>query len=129
VLGAGLGHVEEVAELLELVDDRARHLHVEELGDAHRQVVQVLDAERCRHPLGRAEGVDEHRGVEALHALEQQGLVSLRRAFRDAIGDLGDLQVAGDAGAHALEVTGLLEVSDELAKVVEGHVTTRGSTA
>ena len=115
---------------LQVFDDRCRHPHVEELGDTRRQLLQVLDPERGRHPLGRAEGVDEHRRVEALHALEQQGLVSLRRALRDAVGDLGDLQVAGDAGAHALEVPDLLQVSDELAEVLEGHACgriTRGS--
>ena len=128
-LGAGLGDVEEIAELLELLDDRARHPHVEELRDARRQVVQVLDAERRRHALRRAEGVDEHGRVEPLDVLEQERLVQLRRALRDAVGDLGDLEVAGDAGAHPLELSRLVEVCDELAEVVEGHALTRGSRA
>src|SRR3989441_12164053 len=74
-----------------------------------RSLVQMADAERYRQPVGRAEGVDEHRHVEALDALEEERHVPLAWALRDAIGDLRDLEVARDGDGHPAEAPGLLE--------------------
>ena len=120
-LGAGLGDVEQVAELSELVEERARHPEVEELRHPCGQLVEPLDAKRRRHALGRAEGVDEHRRREPLHVLEEQRQVLLGGSLRDAVGDLGDLEVARDRCRHAAKLTALVEVRDELPEVGEGH--------
>ena len=73
------------------------------------------------HPVLGAEGIHEHRHVEALDALEQQRHVAVGRALRDAVGDLGDLQIARDGRRHPLEPPVLLEMVDELAEVGEAH--------
>jgi hypothetical protein len=129
-LGAGLGQVEEIAELAQLVERGAGHAQVEQLGDPGRDVVEAIDAERGGHALARAERIDEQRHVEALHVLEEQGHVASARALGDTVGDLGDLQIARDRRAHPLEPALLLEVGDELAEIGEGQrPPTRGSTA
>ena len=79
-LGARLGEVEEVAEPAQLVEERARHAEVEELGHAGGEIVEPLDAEGRRHARGRAEGVDEDGHREALDVLEEEGDVVLARA-------------------------------------------------
>ena len=127
LLARGVGHapgprlheVEERAELPEPLGERAGQLHVEELGDALAELVQGPDAERQRQPVGRAEGVDEYRHVGALDALEEERQVPVGRALRDAIGDLGDLEVARDRDGHAAETPGLLEAGDELPEIAE----------
>jgi len=129
-LGAGLGDVEQVAELAELVEERAGHPEIEELRHPCGQLVEPLDAKRRRHALGRAEGVDEHRRRKPLHVFEEQGHVLLGGPLRDAIGDLGDLEVARDRCRHAAKLTALVEVCDELPEIGEGHAcgpVTRGS--
>ena len=83
------------------------------------ELVQGPDAERQRQPVGRAEGVDEHRHVGALDALEEERHVPLARPLRDAIGDLRDLEVARDGDGHPAEAPGLLEAGDELPEVAE----------
>jgi hypothetical protein len=130
-LGPGLGEVEEIAELPQLVERGAGHPQIEQLGDPAGDVVETIDAERGGHALARAERVDEDGRVEALHVLEEQGHVASAPALRHAVGDLGDLQVTRDRRAHPLEPALLLEVGDELAEIGEGHdrPSTRGSTA
>jgi hypothetical protein len=120
-LGAGLHHVEEGAELAQLVEDRAGHAQVDQLGHARGELVEMAHAERGGHAIGRAEGVDEHRHLGALHVLEEQRQVAAARALGHAVGDLGDLQIARDRRAHALEGALFLEVGDELAEVGERH--------
>ncbi len=126
-LGPGLGDVEEVAQLSQLVEEGPGHAQIEQLGHARREIGQVLDAQRRGHPLGRAEGIDEHGHVEPLDLLEEEGLIALAPPLGDAVRDLRDLQIARDAGPHAPELSVLLEMGDELAEVVEGHAATRGS--
>jgi hypothetical protein len=91
-----LHEVEERAELREPLGERTRELEVEELRDALAQLVEVAQAEGGAHPVLRAERVHEHGHVEVLDALEQQGHVLLGRAFRHAVGNLGNLEVARD---------------------------------
>ena len=96
-LGPALATSKRSPSFLSLSTMRARHPQVEELRDARGELVEVLDAERRRHALGRAEGVDEHRHVEALDFSNRRAWLLLGRALRDAVRDLGDLEVAGDA--------------------------------
>ncbi len=128
-LGSGLGDVEEVAQLSQLVEEGPGHAQIEQLGHARREIAQVLDAQRRGHPLGRAEGIDEHGHVEALDLLKEEGLIALAAPLGDAVRDLRDLQIARDARPHPPELSVLLEVGDELAEIVEGHAATRGSRA
>jgi hypothetical protein len=81
----------------------------------------VAHAEGGRHAVFRAEGVHEHGHVEALDALEQQRHVTVGGALRDAVGDLGDLQIARDGRFYPLEPPVLLKMVDELAEVGEAH--------
>ena len=81
----------------------------------------MADAERGGYAVLRAERVHEHRHVEAVDALEQQRHVAVGRAFRDAIGDLGDFEIARDGRRDPPQPSVLLEVVDELAEVGEAH--------
>ena len=130
-LGAGPDHVEERAQLAQLVEYRPGHAQVDQLRHPRRELVELAHSQRGGHAIGRAEGVDEHGHLGALHVLEEQGQVSAARALGHAVGDLGDLQIARDRRAHAPERALLLQVGDELAKVRERHGAppTRGSRA
>jgi hypothetical protein len=121
VLGPGLRDVEERAELLELVEEGAGHLEIEELRDAHAEVVDAFDAQCGRHPLGRAERIDQDRNAEPTDVLEEQGDVLITGRLRDAVRDLGDLQVSRHRDAHAPELSVLLQIGDELTEIGEGH--------
>ena len=79
------------------------------LRDPLAQLVETLDAERAGHALRRAEGVDEHRHLEAVDLLEEEGDVLGGRALRDAVDDLADLEIARDTHGDALELPSLLE--------------------
>jgi len=122
--GARLHEIDERAELPQPLGERAGQRQVEELGDALAQLVQLADAERQGHPVRRPERVDEHRHVEALDALEEERHVLRGRALRDAVGDLGDLEVARDRHGHAAQAPRLLEASDERLEVA-GHAHSR----
>src|SRR5262245_7648641 len=79
------------------------------------------DAERRRHALVRPKCIDQNRHVEALDALEQEGHVAAARALGDAVGDLGDLEIAGNGRGDAAQLPARFEVSDEVAEVGEAH--------
>ena len=100
-LGPRLDEVEHVGDPLQLVEERARDAHVEQFRHTRRQLVQSFDAERRRHALRGAERIDEDRGGEALHVLEEERHVLAGGALRDAIGDLGDLEIARDRRGHS----------------------------
>ncbi len=123
--GRGLRNLEQRAQFLQLVEKGAGHLQIEQLRDARAEVVEPLDAQRRRHAVRAAEGVDEHRHLEALHVLEEERDVGLAPGLRHAVDDLGDLEVARDGRSHAAQVAATLEVRDELAQVAEGHRPTR----
>ncbi len=120
-LGTRLGDVEKIAELLELVEEGAGHAQIEKLGHAGGEIVEALHPEGRRHARGRAEGIDQHRHIEALDIFEEERLIAVGRAFADAVRDLGDLEIARDGGADAPELPVLLEVTDEGAEILEGH--------
>ena len=121
MLGTGLGQVEEIAHLAKLVEEGAGHLEVEELRHAPREIVEALDPEGGRHAPGGAEGVDQDGHAEAADALEEEGDIAIGRPLRDAIGDLGDLQIARHGGGDPHDLPVLVQVGDELAKIGEGH--------
>jgi hypothetical protein len=128
VLGTRLDEVEDVAHLSELVEERPRHLQVEELRHARREFVQALDAEGGGHARGGAEGIDENGDAKALDVLEEEGDIVAGRTLGDPVGDLGDLQIARDGSGHASELPPLVQMRDELAEVGERHGP-RGQTA
>src|SRR4029450_3194574 len=82
------------------------------------QLVEALDAQRPRHALLAAEEVDHHGDVVAAHVLEEQ-----RRSnpLDHAVGDLGDLQLAGDGRADALQLPALFQQREKLAQVRKRH--------
>ena len=88
-----LDDVEQRAELSPALGERAGQREVEQLGDALAQIVEPVHAERPRHPLGRAEGVDDHRHLGAVDALEEERDVGITRCLRHTVGDLGDLEI------------------------------------
>ena len=112
------GQFGQQLDLLHQAVGRAVLHEVEPLLDAVAQLVEVLDAQRPRHALLAAEEVDDHGDVVAAHVLEEQ-----RRAARlaDTVGDLGDLQLAGDGRADALKLSALLQQRDELAQIRKRH--------
>ena len=92
----------------------SRRLHVEDVAELRRRVVERLDAERQAHaPLG-AELVDEERVLRALRVLEEE-----RRPARldDAVGDLGDLEVGVGLDGDAPQLALALEERDPLAEI------------
>jgi hypothetical protein len=52
---------------------------------------------------------------------EEERLIPVGRALRDAVRDLGYLEITRDGGADAPEPPVLLEVADEGAEIFEGH--------
>ena len=104
----------ELEEPAHLLAEPFWRLHVEDVAELGRDVVEPLDAERHAHALLRAELVDEQRMLGALGVLEQK-----RRAARlhDAIGDLGDLEVGVDLRRDASQLARALEERDPLAEV------------
>ena len=72
-----------------------RRLHVEDVAELRRGVVELLDAERHAHALLGAELVDEERMLRSLRLLEEER----RPAGLDhAVGDLGDLEIGVGLG-------------------------------
>jgi hypothetical protein len=97
-----------------LLDEALRRLHLEQVAEPRRDVVEPLDAERHRHAPFRAELVDQQRMPRALDVLEQQrGPAGLH----DAVVDLRDLEVGVDLGVDADELAFALEQRDPVAEV------------
>ena len=93
----------------------SRRLHVEDVAELRRRVVELLDPEREAHAPLAAELVDQERVLRAFRVLEEQ-----RRPARldDAIGDLGDLEVGVGLGRDAPQLALALEERDPLAEVL-----------
>ena len=93
---------------------------MDELLDRLGVLLEIVDAERARHPTARAVRVDEEREARALHVLEEE-----RRAPRlhRPIGDLGDLEIRIDltTDAHELAVALALERLHESSQPVVRH--------
>ena len=121
--GRERGELLELAERLDLADEAARHLQLEQAGDALGELVERRAQRQFQAPV-RAELVHEHghggrRAGRSGRSLEQQ-----RRPVRLAgtVGDLGHLEVGVDLGAHADQLALTLQQLDETAQV-HGHLT------
>ncbi len=104
---------------------RLRRLGLEEKRDLVGHFVDVIDLKRHRHPLFRAESVDQNRkcgdfarGQERL--LDQQRLASAGR-FHFAIGQRGDFQVGLDRFGDADEFARRFQLVREFAHGGESH--------
>ncbi len=124
----GLHEIDERVELAETLGESAGQLQIQELRDSLAELVEVAHAECRGDAVLRAERVHEHGHVEALDALEQEGHVAVGSAFRDAVGDLGDLEIARDRRRHPPQPSVLLEMVDELAEVGEAHSCWKSAT-
>src|SRR5450759_2328622 len=122
-LGGVGGELTELAERLDLADEAARHLELDEAGDARRELVERRPEGKLEPPIG-AELVHQHGGGQPrrtgrpVRPLEEQ-----RRPVRlaGAVGDLGHLEVGVDLGAHAGQLALAFQQVDEGAQV-HGHL-------
>ena len=70
-------------------------------------VFQIVHAQRQRHAGALPKALINTGRAAAFDVLKQQGLVVVRRAFADAIGDLGDFQFGIDLGCDADQLAAL----------------------
>ncbi len=113
----GVGDRLELPEAAELVDEACGRLHLEHVGELHRDVVEPLDPEGEAHPPLGAELVHEQRMLASRRILEQEG----RPPGPDRpVDDLGHLEVRVDLGGDPDELSFALEQRDPLAQVGRG---------
>jgi len=87
-------HVEERAQLAQLVEHRAGHPQGRSASPRAPRARRDAHAQRGGHAIGRPKAFDEHGHLGALHVFEEQGEVTAARALGHAVGDLGDLEIA-----------------------------------
>ena len=85
--------VEERSELLHTLHEGARHAEIQEARDTIAELIEPLHLQGPCHAVGGAERVDEHGHVVALDAFEEQRDITIGGALRDAVHDLGDLEI------------------------------------
>ena len=72
----------------------AGHAEIQEARDTIAELVEPLHLQGPCHAVGGAERVDEHGHVVALDAFEEDCDITIGGALRDAVHDLGDLEIA-----------------------------------
>ena len=107
----------QFAQQLQLAAERRRYpLHVQELPYLGRDVADAAPSQRQRHAPAGTERVDQNRHRGAFDVFEKQGLSPVR-PLRDAVGDLGNLEVPAHRLFHADELPFALEHADKIADV------------
>src|SRR5947207_51238 len=89
-----------------LLYEALRRLYIGEFSYAFGNFAIVIDAKRHQHSFTAAERVDENRNRLAAHVLEEQSGPAL---FRNAVGDLGDLEVGAHFGGDAFQLMSFFE--------------------
>jgi hypothetical protein len=114
-------HVLELTELAERVLQPApadRELCLHQVADAVADLIQTVRAQGECHPAIGAEQVDRERHLAAGGLLEQQPWTS---GPHDPLDDLGDLEVRVDRSLDPLQLTGTVELGDEVTEVGIRH--------
>jgi 3-oxoacyl-[acyl-carrier protein] reductase len=112
------GHVGELGQQFELVDQALRHAQFEHLDNPVGVLLNRIDLQRYLHAARRGEGVDQNGNLRALGLLEQQrGAAGLHRA----VGELGDFQVRIHLEGNALKLLLFFESLDKGAQIGVGH--------
>ncbi len=108
----------ERGEELDLVKEGRRRGGVKECFDAGGDVVERVDVERETHAALGPELVhqDASAGIASDVFKEERGTAGLE--FGGAVGDLGHLQVRGNFGGDALDLTRFFEALDPVAEVI-----------
>ncbi len=118
------GHLGQSGEERQLLPPPVRHLELEHLRNAGADLVQVLDAQRERHPPDRPEEVDPHGHVGHAAVAQDRPLEEQRRSAAGAlhapIRDLRDLVPYRDLPADPHQLVRILQTLQELAQGV-GH--------
>jgi hypothetical protein len=94
-----------------------------EFADAGADLVEVVDSQRHRHPLRRAEQVDRHRHVAPGRPLEQQRLALRPDGARD---DLAQFEGRVHRDADAVQFTGAFERAEKVLEILIGKATRHG---
>ena len=107
-------HRLQLEQPADLLAEPLGRLHVEDVAELRRRVVEALDAERHAHALLSAELVDQKRVLRALGVLEEKRRPA---GLHHPVHDLGDLEVGVDLGRDAAQLARALEERDPLAEV------------
>jgi len=124
VAGTGMDQVDAVAQELHRVAEGARRLRLHEEFQLGGEFIDGPKPEGHRHAAARAQSIDrdgEGRGSAVDRGiLEKQSLATAGRLHL-TIGQLRDLELGGDRGADALQLSGRLKGLQEIAVGGVGH--------
>ncbi len=104
----------ELEQPLHLLADALGRLHVEDVAELGRGIVERVDPERHAHALLGPELVDQERVLRALRVLEEKRRPT---GLDDPVDDLGDLEVGVGLCGDAPQLALALEERDPLAEI------------